>query len=95
MEGVTAYDAAQYDWYHGDGYAVENPYHARLCGYGLYELLACAQSHTCQEDADAYLANHQVGGNRIIGHKVVLRTKVSYQDSHDERTSCQSESQTL
>ncbi len=36
-----------------------------------------------------------IGDGVFIGHKVVLRTKVSYQDSHDERTSCQSESQTL
>ena len=88
-------DATQDDRHHGDGYAIEYPYHAALGGYGLDKLFACAQTYASQEDADTYLTEHQVGRDGIVGNEVVFWTEISDEDSHYQWTAGQTQSQVL
>ena len=62
-----------------------------LIDEGVEEVGTGTKTDTGQEDVDAHLAQHHVGGDGVVSHQVVARSEISDEDGDDERTAGQSE----
>ena len=75
----------------GDDEAPDHPPHALVVEHGVGEAFAGADTHGCQEEADAELAEHQRCRRGGVGDEFHFISEAAQEDGHNERTACQTE----
>ena len=75
-------DAYHQHWNHGDKETIEHPQSTLCIEYGSSKVLTCCNTHRCQEEADTYLAQKQVGCTGGVGHQFEFISEAAHQDCH-------------
>ena len=93
---VEPHEAARDDGHDGHGHDADHEAErhvdpADAAHEGLDEHVACGQARACEEEREAPLPEHQVGGDGRVRDEMKARAVVAQQDGRDERAARKTE----